>query len=139
MTMVSRILALPTLEVMTPVHLEKATTIIISCLYAAIYAATASVISNAANGGQAKGQLSGLKEDDQDNLAALVVHKGIGLFDKLSQQIIKSTRSAGHVRHSDCIQPIRSMLLDTQSCFCKIHLTVQITRLYFLILAPKAQ
>ncbi|XP_071821604.1 E3 ubiquitin-protein ligase UBR4-like isoform X2 [Apostichopus japonicus] len=96
MTMVSRILALPTLEVMTPVHLEKATTIIISCLYAAIYAATASVISNAANGGQAKGQLSGLKEDDQDNLAALVVHKGIGLFDKLSQQIIKSTRSAGH-------------------------------------------
>lgn len=99
MMMVSRVLTLPTLEVMTPAHLEKATTIIISCLYAAIYAATATLISNAAGsqGSQTKGQLSGMKEDDQDNLATLVVHKGIGLFDKLSQQIVKSTRSAGHV------------------------------------------
>lgn len=102
MTMVSRVLALPTLEVMTPAHLEKVTTIIMSCLYASIYAATASVISAAATGYQAKGpgQLSGVKEDDQDNLAILVVHKGLGLFEKLTQEITKSTRSAGHVSSS---------------------------------------
>nr|XP_054769538.1 E3 ubiquitin-protein ligase UBR4-like [Lytechinus pictus] len=102
MTIVNRVLDLPTLEPMTAAHLEKVATVIMSCLYAAIAAAVASSIMSA-GGSHARsasesrvGSITTMKEEELESICNSVVLKGLSLFEKLTYNIKSSTRASGH-------------------------------------------
>ncbi|XP_033643062.1 E3 ubiquitin-protein ligase UBR4-like [Asterias rubens] len=102
MTIVSRVLALPTLEPMTPGHMEKLTTVVMSCLFAAVSATTTNTLLTLASSQQVRSGLttttttSGTKDEEQENIATLIVEKGLGLFKVLQGAIQQSTRAGGH-------------------------------------------
>ena len=85
MTIVSRVLALPTLEPMTPGHMEKLTTVVMSCLFAAVSATTTNTLLTLASSQQVRSGLttttttSGTKDEEQENIATLIVEKGVSL------------------------------------------------------------
>ncbi|XP_071948294.1 E3 ubiquitin-protein ligase UBR4-like isoform X1 [Antedon mediterranea] len=94
MSIVSRVLSLPILEPLTPGHLEKLTTIIMSCLYAAVAAVSSHTILNIASGHQMKG-MQGVKDSDHEQHATLIVQKGLAMFNTLSTAIQASIRAGG--------------------------------------------
>eukprot|EP00057_Strongylocentrotus_purpuratus_P033852 XP_793021.3 PREDICTED: E3 ubiquitin-protein ligase UBR4 [Strongylocentrotus purpuratus] len=102
MTIVNRVLDLPTLEPMTATHLEKVATVIMSCLYAAIAAAVASSIMSAGGshvrtGSESRvGSITTMKEEELESICNSVVLKGLSLFEKLTSNIKSSTRASGH-------------------------------------------
>ncbi|XP_033096969.1 E3 ubiquitin-protein ligase UBR4-like, partial [Anneissia japonica] len=95
MSIVSRVLSLPILEPLTPSHLEKLTTIIMSCLYAAVAAVSSHTILNIASLHQIKG-LQVVKDSDHEKHAKLIVKKGLAMFSTLSSAIQSSIRAGGH-------------------------------------------
>ncbi|XP_022084216.1 E3 ubiquitin-protein ligase UBR4-like isoform X1 [Acanthaster planci] len=102
MTIVSRVLALPTLEPMTPDHMEKLTTVVMSCLFAAVSATTTSTLLALSSGQPARSGLmvstpaAVAKDEEQENIASLIVQKGLSLFKVLQNAVQQSTRAGGH-------------------------------------------
>ena len=93
MTIVSRVLALPTLEPMTPTHLEKLSTIVMSCLYASVAATTTNSLLSIISGQQIRGVLgSTSKDEDQENIASLIVQKGVGFVQESGLDVTKKVK-----------------------------------------------
>ena len=75
-SIVTDVFALPLLEPMTPARLHRIATIAMSCLYAAMTAATATAIVGVATGTQMKG-VGASKDDEIDGYAAGIVEKAV--------------------------------------------------------------
>lgn len=100
MTIVNRVLDLPTLEPMTATHLEKVATVIMSCLYAAIAAAVASSImstggSHVRTGSESRvGSITTMKEEELESICNSVVLKGVSIVSLLSLHIYSPVTSS---------------------------------------------
>ena len=85
MTIVNRVLDLPTLEPMTATHLEKVATVIMSCLYASVAAAVASTIMSMGGSHSRPSSASGvasittMKEEELETMCNSVVLKGVSV------------------------------------------------------------
>ena len=75
-SIVTHVFDLPLLEPMTPARLHRIVTIAMSCLYAAVTAATATAIIGVATGTQMKG-VGASKDEEIDGYAAGIVEKSV--------------------------------------------------------------
>ena len=75
-SIVWRVFSLPILEPMTPVRLNKIITVAMSCIYAALTAATANSVVASSGGTQPKGTAPS-KDEETDNAAASIVQKSV--------------------------------------------------------------
>ncbi|KAI0242917.1 E3 ubiquitin-protein ligase UBR4 [Lamellibrachia satsuma] len=94
-SIVTHVFALPLLEPMTPARLHRIVTISMSCLYAAVTAATATAIVGVATGTQMKG-VGASKDEEIDGYAAGIVEKALDIFKTVTAAICSSKRAGGH-------------------------------------------